>query len=233
MTPSTEKDNTVKAAKAARKAETEAAKKKEEQEWRQKTAKQRDSVTSAIQLLEQRASELVGLVQRHSEQSGHLQAYYQEIEKLTKGKTLVPATDLIVQRCNEIIEDAKAIVQHDLYLDRVKQFISAGDNPVYPDVLITARTVLESIARSKAKFQTEQKRISALLQEARTIGVATRLYLQNDGVPSREDVEAHIDKKDLSESWFSEDKNGTETFDFDRLDDCSIESYFSDALKKG
>jgi len=217
----------------AGKPETQALKKKEVQEWRDKTQKQQSSVNSVIKSVEQRANDLTVLTQRHNDQSGHLQGYYEEIEKLAKGKTLIPATDLIVERCNEAIRDAKAIVQQDPYLDRVKEFVSAGDNPVYPDVLIAVRTVLESLSRSKVRLQGEVTRVAALLREARTISIATALYLKNDAVPSKEDVEAYTGRADLSDVWFTEDEDGNENFNFDKLDECSIEKYFLEAVSTG
>ena len=217
----------------AGKAETQAMKKKEAQEWRDKTQKQQASINGVIKSLEQRANELSQLIQQHDDQSGHLNGYYEEIEKLAKGKTLVPATDLIVERCNEVIRDAKTVVQQDLYLNRVKEFVSAGDNPVYPDVLITARTVLECLSRSKGKLQGEVKGIATLLREARTIRIATALYLKTDAIPSKEDVEAHTGRGDLSDIWFTEDEDGNENFDFDKLDECSIEKYFLGAVSRG
>ena len=96
-----------------------------------------------------------------------------EIDKLTKGRALVPVTDLMVERCNEIIRDAKTIVEGDSYLDRVKEFVPAGDNPVYPDILITARTVLESMDLFKQNLETRKKRKGELFQEAQTIQVHT------------------------------------------------------------
>jgi hypothetical protein len=68
--------------------------------------------------------------------SDHLSGFYDEVDKLAKGRTMIEATPLIVQQANDIVLDAKAIVEGDTYLDRVKEFVPAGNNPVYPDVLV-------------------------------------------------------------------------------------------------
>jgi len=55
------------------------------------------------------------------------------------------ATPLIVEQVNDIIRDAKSIIEGDPYLDRVKEFVPAGNNPTYPDVLLVARSVQTSM----------------------------------------------------------------------------------------
>lgn len=71
----------------------------------------------------------------------HTEGFYDEIDKLAKGKALFAATDLAVQQVNDIIRDAKAIIEGDPHLNRVKEFVPAGDNPVYPDILLATRAV--------------------------------------------------------------------------------------------
>lgn len=61
----------------------------------------------------------------------HLAAFYEEVDKLAKGKSLFPATDMIVEGTNSIICDAKALIDGDVYVERLKEFVAAGDNPVY------------------------------------------------------------------------------------------------------
>jgi hypothetical protein len=56
-------------------------------------------------------------------------------------------TDLAVAQANDTIRDAKKIIKKDVYLDRIKEFVPAGDNPVYPDVLVIIRSVRDSLDR--------------------------------------------------------------------------------------
>ena len=87
----------------------------------------------------------------------HLSGFYAEVDKLAKGKTLVPATDLIVEQANNIVRDAKTLIEGDPYLDRIKEFVPAGDNPVYPDVLLTARVVQQAVGRYQRQLDTPKK----------------------------------------------------------------------------
>ena len=98
--------------------------------------------------------------------SNHLEGFYEEIDKLAKGKTLVPVTDLVVQEANDIVRDAKALITSDTYLDRVKEFVPAGDNPVYPDVLLSIRAVRQSLERAETHSDNRQQYLANLLREA-------------------------------------------------------------------
>jgi hypothetical protein len=66
-----------------------------------------------------------------------------------------------------------------------------------------------------------------MLREARTIQAAVQYYLDNEVIPSKEQVQALLGGKFISDSWFLEDESGEEVFDFDRLDRCKLEEYFS------
>jgi len=214
-------------AKAAR-AAAAAEKRRVAEELRSRTAEQLEAAKSTVERLEGQFHATSETAARRDALSSHLKGFYAEIDKLTKGKALMPVTDLVVERTNEIVRDAKAIVEGDTYLDRVKEFVPAGDNPVYPDVLMTARTVMESLERFKSRLEATEKQIAKLFREARTIQAAAQLYLDNDFVPSKEQVKAVLGGKFISDTWFSTDETSEEeSFDFERLDRCRLEEYFS------
>jgi len=218
----------AKAARAARRAAARADKLRAAEELRSQTARQMEAAASAIAKLEEELLATSRAIARRDALSSHLGGFYSEIDKLTKGKALVPVTDLVVESINEIVRDAKLIVEGDGYLDRVKEFVPAGDNPVYPDVLIKARTVRESLERFKQSLEGREKHALKMLREAKTIQAAVQHYLDNDVIPSKDDIRAVLGGKFISDTWFSEDEeSGVENFDFDRLDKCRLEEYFS------
>src|ERR1700689_3653359 len=45
--------------------------------------------------------------------TSHLLGFYEEVDKLTKGKALLEATDLIVEHANDIVRDAKSLIEGD------------------------------------------------------------------------------------------------------------------------
>jgi hypothetical protein len=217
-----------KASANAARAAAAADKRREAEELRRKTAKQLEEAKLAAKRLEDQLRANSETAARRDALSSHLKGFYSEIDKLTKGKTLIPVTDLVVERINEIVRDAKAIVEGDTYLDRVKEFVPAGDNPVYPDVLMTARTIMESLERFKSRIEAIEKGIAKLIREAKTIQVAAQLYLDNNFIPSKEQVKEVLGGKFVSDAWFLTDEtSGEESFDFDRLDRCRLEEYFS------
>jgi hypothetical protein len=162
----------------------------------------------------------------------HLAGFYDEIDKLAKGKSLVEATDMIVEGANSIVRDAKALIDGDVYIDRLKEFVPAGENPVYPDVLMVARIIQQATARFRETLQSRGNKIFTLLREAETIKCALEIFI-DDGDPgyvaSKEDVEGHIGKP--TESWFefAEDEEGP-FFDFERLDGLDIGKYLTTIL---
>jgi len=83
----------------------------------------------AKRILNQLRSELKALEknrENHGSLASHLEGFYAEIAVLAKGRTLVEATPLVVGQINDIVRDAKKIVQNDVYLDRIKEFVPAG-----------------------------------------------------------------------------------------------------------
>lgn len=85
--------------------------------------------------------------------TSHLLGFYEEVDKLTKGKALLEATDLIVEHANDVVRDAKTLIEGDPHLDRIKEFVPAGNNPVYPDVLLTARAVQQALMRFQSQIK--------------------------------------------------------------------------------
>src|SRR6266849_1394930 len=73
----------------------------------------------------------------------HSEGFYLEVNKLTKGRASLPATPLVRQTVNDIIGDAKKLIKtkEDVHMDRIKEFVPAGDEPSYPDVLVVTGSV--------------------------------------------------------------------------------------------
>ncbi len=118
---------------------------------------------------------------------------------------MVETTPLFVDQANDIIRDAKDIVKSDVYLDRTKEFVPAGNNPVYPDVLVTVRTVRQSLGRCKTDLRAEEKRLIGTLCRARTVVGALECFLsdeENAEYAIKEDVETFVEG-DVDDSCFS------------------------------
>lgn len=161
--------------------------------------------------------------------ASHLDGFYAEVDKLAKGRTMLEVTPLILDQANEIIRDAKAIVTGDVYLDRMKEFVPAGNNPLYPDVVVVMRGVQHSLQRAKERFGDRSNRIRDRLVKAETIATALEIYFEGDDpddLPTKENVEAIIEN--VEPDCFYEADDGENYFDFDFLDSKNLNDLFSE-----
>ena len=195
---------------------------------RDKRTKMLETTNSAITLLQNELKAVKKLRSRRDALVSHLAGFYQEIDKLTKGKTLLPVTPLMVEQANDIIRDAKEVVTGDTYLDRIKEFIPAGDNPLFPDVLVVMRGVRDSLKRGEGQLESRRSHFDELLAEAKTISVALRLNLTSgEEIVTKEDVEEELAEEDIAEAWFVADDEGFENFDFEDLDTRNLGDYLA------
>lgn len=176
--------------------------------------------------------------QTHSSQASHLVGLYEEVDKLTKGKTLVPTSDLLIELANSLITDAKALIYRDTYLDRLKIFVPAGDNPAYPDVLIALRVLQQSSDRFRNMLSGEGSKHSGIGNELQTILAALRAAESDeeafeskdelDESSNDEEEESADDEEpdeDEDEDEYSENDDGDEANDGDNEDEDVYEEY--------
>lgn len=170
-------------------------------------------------------------IRRRESLADHLQTFYGEVDKLAKGNRQIEATDLTVEQANAIIRDAKAVVTGDVYLDRVKEFVPAGENPVYPDVLMVAATVQAAVRRAESVLAKEEKRLYEIWHNARTIAAAARLILEGGEQPLRTEVEGALGEKPATQ-WFYKAEDDRVYFDIGRFDATDTETLFGMAAEE-
>jgi hypothetical protein len=154
--------------------------------------------------------------QRRKALSSHAFGIYEEVNKLAKGKTLNEVTSLLVEQANGIIRDAKAIVKDDIYLDRIKEFIPAGTNPVYPDVLVVVRVVRGSLDRCERELDTQKTRLQETLKRARTTVGALECFMsgvENCEYALKSDVRAYVEGQIDDSCFYYDDKSQVHLFD--------------------
>jgi hypothetical protein len=226
MTLATEGKPDSKAERAARRAEARAAKRKAEEETADRRRKQLDAARLITAKIDERLQTARCNTRRYEGLSSQLTGFYEEIDKLTKGKAMLEVTDLVVEKTNDVIRDAKGIIEGDTYLDRIKEFVPAGNNPVYPDVLLTLRTVQQCLIRFANGMEDREKGLLKVLNEGRTVVAALECHLAEDKYALKENVKARLDSGSPAANWFWEDQNGNNLFDFDKLDRRTLEDYF-------
>jgi hypothetical protein len=208
--------------KIARKAAADERRRREEQEVRTRRAEQLQTAEAELTKLEEAVRVARERTVRHDALSNHLVGFYNEVDKLAKGRSLLEATSLIVEQANDIIRDAKGIVDGDPYLDRIKEFVPAGNNPVYPDVLLVARSVQQCLGRVEKQLADREKRATKMRREARTIAAALRFFANHSVQPSKEDVESLLGAKPVDD-WFFQSNDDNYYFDLERLDRVGVE----------
>jgi hypothetical protein len=128
---------------------------------------QKDAATKGLHNIESTIGLMADLNSEARDLLNHVQGFYLEVDKLAKGKAMLEVTQRILDETNLIISDAKRLAKNDPFLSRTKEFVTAGNNPVYPDVVVTIRTVqqsldrlLERIARNRPR-QTSKSRANS------------------------------------------------------------------------
>jgi hypothetical protein len=176
------------------------------------------------------------IVERRDALSDHSKGFYEVVEKLAKGKSLIAVTDLLVEEANNIIRDAKEIITNDVHLNRIKEFVPAGENPVYPDVVVTIRSVRDSLERYRKHLEVRRALVNESLRRANTVIGALEYFLDDEvaeedkEVPTRGAVQKYTNGT-VSDSCFTQFSDSEDPddvyFDFDRLDEQTISEYLS------
>lgn len=209
-----------------RKAERQREERKKEQELIARRKEQLGVAATAIDRLRNELREVRRRQNAREALHDHATGFYQEIDKLAKGKTLLEVTNLIVDEANDVIRDAKALIRGDQFLDRVKEFVPAGNNPVYPDVVVNLKTVLQALGRAESQFEAAEETIDELYDHALTIHGALHVFVEENTYASKNDVLRFMQADAVVDNWFVTTGAGTH-FDFDRLDDTDLADYLS------
>jgi len=101
--------------------------------------------------------------------SSELDGLYQELDKIYKKAPGEQISNLTVENVNNLIKDTKEIIREDPYIDRVKEFVPAGDNPEYRDVIIVLRQLKQGLNRFKRSYFYEREDLDDLISELESL----------------------------------------------------------------
>ncbi len=166
----------------------------------------------------------------------HSDGFYLEINKLAKGRTPLSASPLVRQTANDIISDAKKLikVKEDIHMDRIKEFVPAGDEPTYPDILVVTGSVKHCLQRHKEKQNERIKSTQTKLRICNTVIGALEYVLEDEEAsveekefPTKEALAIYTDGS-ISSLCFEEYSDSSDTyFDFERLDSAKLKDYIN------
>ena len=157
---------------------------------------------------------------------------YDEIDKLTKKAPAEPVTDLALESLNYIISETKAIARADVYVDRIKIFVAAGNNPQLRDAIIVLRQLRDGLKRYRELSDNLLKRANDLLPTAKFLAVALDIYIKNGGNIDDSEIEKIIQNYSLYgsrnniERWLS-GRGDQLSLNFERIDQVDITAHFS------
>jgi hypothetical protein len=89
---------------------------------------------------------------------------------------------MLIGLLNIVIEDSKQLVFRDTYLDRLKTFVPAGDNPAYPDVLVALRVLQQSLQRSQSMLDAESGKQYKVFIQVQTVLTALQVAQGREAV---------------------------------------------------
>jgi hypothetical protein len=151
---------------------------------------------------------------------------YEELDKLAKKSPADEISPLGLEHVNELIRDAKELSPDDLYMQRCKVFVPAGDNPQHRDVVMVLRQIRQGLDRFNVALSQRTTTTSTLLADARGLRIAVLLTLQGVEKPSEDLLETN--KATVSNYWLQSEMYGGRVVNLRLLDRTDIPTYFAE-----
>lgn len=149
---------------------------------------------------------------------------YDEIDKLAKKAPAEPVTDLVLNQMNEVIRETKELVVDDPYVQRLQEFVPAGDNPQHRDAVVVLRQVRQGLDRFQKQLNSLTSKLEPTLKDAKGIERALQLYIDGNETISKDALKSY--ETEVSALWLT---NGyPHEFDFSKLDRINVATYFGD-----
>lgn len=150
---------------------------------------------------------------------------YEEIDKLSRKSPGEPLTELAVSQANDLIGETKELLSDDAYIQRLNQFVPAGDNPQHRDAVVVLRQIRQGLERAYQDLDALLKVLKSRVTEARVAGVALELALEDLEATDRNLLANGVV---LSNDWMTYGAGSSRVFSFGRLDRTDICEYFSE-----
>lgn len=148
---------------------------------------------------------------------------YDEVDKLAKKVPADEVTKLVLTQVNDLIKETKELITDDPYVQRLEEFVPAGENPEHRDAVVVLRLVREGLERFRQDRTDRITHLRMLLSDAKGLQVALRLSLEEDLHLIDEETLARHGVA-VSRPWIDGHFNGK--VDFARLDNVSLSEYF-------
>lgn len=148
---------------------------------------------------------------------------YHEVDKLSKKAAAEDVTQLVLDEVNHLVGQVKALGRDDAFIQRLKEFVPAGQMPEQRDVVVVLKLALQGLDRVAESLTASIQRESARNREARQVKWALDYYVDNNEVPTKGDFEEFGEEE--PEGWIT--GYPEQAFDFERLDRLNLDIYFA------
>jgi hypothetical protein len=193
----------------------------------QRRGEQRASLAAALDKLKPRLDK----ARRDLKQAALLKSVttglYDEIDKLAKKAPVEQVTKLVVEQVNQVIEEIRTLAAEDPYVQRIKPFVPAGDNPEHRDVVVVLRQLLQGLDRCNEALRELEKSTAGKVKTAGGLLFAVEFFLEHGESPTKEDFDAN-DVTWLSSRWVTDspyDEDG-KSVRLELVDELDVEGYF-------
>jgi siroheme synthase (precorrin-2 oxidase/ferrochelatase) len=146
---------------------------------------------------------------------------YEEVDKLAKKAPADEVTELVLEQTNDVIREGKELLSDDTFIERLKEFVPAGNNPQHRDVVVILRQLRQGLERFWPNSDKRKEWLERVLEDAKGVRLAVLLSLEGRKRLTKNDI-AERGWKIMSD-WLSADY----IFDFDRLDRVNIQNYYN------
>lgn len=151
---------------------------------------------------------------------------YEETDKLSKKAPAERVTDLMLEQVNDVIRETKELITDDTYVQRLNEFVAAGDNPELRDVLVVLRQLRQGMQRYEQVLSSFQLRALKVISEAQTVATSLEYYLEVSEAPTKSYVKEILDT--IDEDWFKWSTiDRVDIFNIGRLEHINISERFS------
>lgn len=146
---------------------------------------------------------------------------YEEIDKLAKKSPADEISTMALEHVNDLIRESKELSPQDLYMQRCKVFVAAGNNPQHRDVVLVLRQVRQGLDRFSEGLTERTAKNTVLLEDAKGLRMALLIINAGQEVASI----SHLRSNDVtvSKEWLQNSE-----VNFNRLNRIDISTYFAE-----
>ena len=143
---------------------------------------------------------------------------YEEVDKLSKKAPAEPVTDLVLAQLNDIIRETKQLTD-DPYIQRITEFVPAGDNPEQRDAVVVLRQIRLGLERHRRQAEGRTTILNFRVGEARFLQKALNALIYERITLKKEAFGSH-----LYSDWLTSEYPFL--FNHERLADTDLNAYF-------